>query len=272
MSQEQNKKTLRHFQCRDYLWEVFEQMSSELECSPDYLINEAMRQYARSRNYGTKSSSGSAASAAVAKPAPIKVEAPVAPPPIAKPVAPPAPPPAPVVPPLAKPKVTHEFAKTGAYPAASPSMMAPPTGAGAPTGYPKAPSSAGAMAAPSLRPSTPSAPPPFPRGSSAGQVPAAGASGGAQPPLYVEFNGERYTVTKDEFIIGRSSKTADLAIKDGNVSRRHAAISFRGGRYFIMDLGSTNGIEYGGERIESKPIEEGDVVIICDYELKFSYR
>src|SRR5262245_1098049 len=50
---DQNKKTLRHFQCRDYLWEIFEQMSTELECSTDYLINEAMRQYARSRNYGT---------------------------------------------------------------------------------------------------------------------------------------------------------------------------------------------------------------------------
>src|SRR4249919_1597812 len=52
-TQDQNKKTLRSFQCRDYLWELFEQMSTELECSTDYLINEAMRQYARSRNYGT---------------------------------------------------------------------------------------------------------------------------------------------------------------------------------------------------------------------------
>ena len=59
MSQEQNKKTLRHFQCRDYLWEIFEQMSGELECSTDYLINEAMRQYARSRNYGTRTPSSS---------------------------------------------------------------------------------------------------------------------------------------------------------------------------------------------------------------------
>src|SRR3954464_7655755 len=55
---DQNKKTLRHFQCRDYLWDIFEQMSTELECSTDYLINEAMRQYARSRNYGTSRSSG----------------------------------------------------------------------------------------------------------------------------------------------------------------------------------------------------------------------
>ena len=43
---DQNKKTLRQFQCRDYLWEIFEQMSAELECSVDYLINEAMRQAA----------------------------------------------------------------------------------------------------------------------------------------------------------------------------------------------------------------------------------
>ena len=28
---DQNKKTLRSFQCRDYLWEIFGQMSAELE-------------------------------------------------------------------------------------------------------------------------------------------------------------------------------------------------------------------------------------------------
>src|SRR5262249_4713012 len=54
MNQDQNKKTLRQFQCRDYLWEIFEQMSAELACSVDYLVNEAMRQYARSRNYGVR--------------------------------------------------------------------------------------------------------------------------------------------------------------------------------------------------------------------------
>src|SRR5438552_3311735 len=52
MTPDPNKKTLRQFQCRDYLWETFEQMSAELECSVDYLINEAMRQYARSRDRG----------------------------------------------------------------------------------------------------------------------------------------------------------------------------------------------------------------------------
>ena len=54
MTHDQNKKSVRSFQCRDYLWEIFGQMSAELECSVDYLINEAMRQYARSRNYGVR--------------------------------------------------------------------------------------------------------------------------------------------------------------------------------------------------------------------------
>src|SRR5579871_4222852 len=52
MSADPNKKSARTFQCRDVLWETFEQMARELECSVDYLINEAMKQYARQRSYG----------------------------------------------------------------------------------------------------------------------------------------------------------------------------------------------------------------------------
>src|ERR1700729_1798119 len=52
MSADPNKKSGRSFQCRDVLWDAFEQMARELECSVDYLVNEAMKQYARQRNYG----------------------------------------------------------------------------------------------------------------------------------------------------------------------------------------------------------------------------
>src|SRR5210317_1982703 len=48
---DQNKKTMRHFYCRDVLWDIFEQMANDFDCSIDYLINEAMRYYARSKNY-----------------------------------------------------------------------------------------------------------------------------------------------------------------------------------------------------------------------------
>src|SRR3954468_1774205 len=47
----QSKKTMRHFYCRDVLWETFEQMANDFDCSIDYLINEAMRSYAKTKNY-----------------------------------------------------------------------------------------------------------------------------------------------------------------------------------------------------------------------------
>ncbi len=92
------------------------------------------------------------------------------------------------------------------------------------------------------------------------------------PPLYLVFNGQKIAITKPEFVIGRSSRTADLPIKDGNVSRRHAAVVFQGGAYYLKDLGSVNGIHFQGRRIESKRIEEGDAFRICDYEMRFTYQ
>ena len=258
MSHDQNKKTLRSFQCRDYLWEIFGQMSGELECSVDYLINEAMRQYARSRNYGVRSPSqpGMARPSAPAAPPPSRGGYPGAPPPptgggipsIGQPSAPrPAIPSAPPPPPRSP--------SYGGY-GGSPSYPGPaPTGG--PSSYPPPPRPGG----------RPSAPPPLP-----GHAPPSAGYGAARPSLYVIFNGQKIPVTKEEFVIGRGSKTADLPIKDGNISRRHAAIVFQGGAYYIKDLGSTNGIEFGGRRIDSKRIDEGDIVQVCDYELRFTYR
>ena len=101
-------------------------------------------------------------------------------------------------------------------------------------------------------------------------VPQMGAGGG--PTLFLIYNGQRYPVTKDQFIIGRGSKTSDLPIKDGNISRKHAAVIRRNGTFYIKDLGSTNGIDYKGMRIDNKRIDEGDVFHLCDYELRFTYR
>ena len=109
-------------------------------------------------------------------------------------------------------------------------------------------------------------PPPLPGG---GQP---GAPRPEMPSLFVIFNGQKLPVNKEEFVIGRGSKTADLPIKDGNISRRHAAIVLQNGAFYMKDLGSTNGIEYEGERVESRRIQEGDVYQLCDYELRFTTR
>jgi hypothetical protein len=92
------------------------------------------------------------------------------------------------------------------------------------------------------------------------------------PPLFLIFGNQKYTVDKDQFIIGRGTKSSDLPIRDGNISRKHAAVIRRNGDYYIKDLGSTNGIDFRGDRIEGKKIEEGDVFSICDYQLTFTFK
>ena len=105
-----------------------------------------------------------------------------------------------------------------------------------------------------------------------GMRPGMDPGGPGGPTLYLIFNNQKIPIDKDQFIIGRGSKTSDLAIKDGNISRKHSAIIRRNGTYYIKDLGSTNGIDYKGMRIDNKRIDEGDIFHLCDYELRFTYR
>jgi FHA domain len=224
---DQSKKTMRHFYCRDVLWETFEQMANDFDCSIDYLINEAMRFYARSKNYQAGSSQNlPQVPSNGGAPQRQRVDTP-----IAQNAAPPPPP-------------TVEGRR--------PSPSIPP---GGPISGPPPPP----------RPSKPTPQPPNPRPTPEPMM----ATG---PTLFLVFNNQRIPIDKDQFIIGRGSKTSDLAIKDGNISRKHAAVIRRNGMFYIKDLGSTNGIDYKGMRIDNKRIDEGDVFHICDYELRFTYR
>jgi pSer/pThr/pTyr-binding forkhead associated (FHA) protein len=119
------------------------------------------------------------------------------------------------------------------------------------------------------------APPPLPaaqaRTLSSAQVQAA-APVAAPRQLKIRYQGQSFLVNKDKFIIGRGKQSSDLTIKDPNVSRQHAMIEFDGVQYCIVDLGSTNGIEYQGQRVQRKILADGDVLRICDHELSFQYR
>lgn len=266
---DQSKKTMRHFYCRDVLWETFEQMANDFDCSIDYLVNEAMRYYARSKNYQSPGSPQMTGGAPVAGP---NNSGPTSYPPKSANNRPPpgtSPPPGP-------PNTSGPTSAAGG-PGRRP---APPTPGYAGGNAPMRPGGGGpspsmmnagghhgggmsngpgmASHAPHAAPAA--APPPGP------------SMGGAGPTLFLIYNGQRYPVTKDQFIIGRGSKTSDLAIKDGNISRKHAAVIRRNGTFYIKDLGSTNGIDYKGMRIDNKRIDEGDVFHLCDYELRFTYR
>lgn len=112
------------------------------------------------------------------------------------------------------------------------------------------------------------APPPFgmqPPQSMAG-------AGGGMPPLQAFYGGQKFAVNKDRFIIGRGKQSSDLTIKDPNVSRQHAMVEYLNGQFYMVDMGSTNGVEYNGQRIARKAIAEGDLFRICDHEVRFTYR
>lgn len=70
--------------------------------------------------------------------------------------------------------------------------------------------------------------------------------------------------------IGRSSKS-DVVLGENPVSRNHARIEFREGRFWIEDLGSTNGTRLRGGEIEGpEPLDPGDVLEIGPYRLRLS--
>ncbi|HZJ62596.1 MAG TPA: FHA domain-containing protein [Kofleriaceae bacterium] len=93
-----------------------------------------------------------------------------------------------------------------------------------------------------------------------------------RPRLFVVHEERRHLVASDPFVIGRGRKTSDLAIRDGMISRKHAAVIFRNGTYYVKDLGSIHGIEFKGMRIDNKRIDEGDVFRLGTHELRFTYR
>ena len=230
MSQDPNKKVTKNFQCRDALWQKFEQMSKELECSVDYLINDAMKQYARQRGYGAATTGTAGPSLPPAAPAP--------------PTAPPPPPP-----------VGGHSRGPGVAP-----PPAPPLKRGSAPMPPPPPPAGGAR-----KPGGP--PPPLARS-------APPAKGGSAHPaglnLTIHYQGEAFQVTKDRFIICRGKQTSDLTIKDPNVSRQHAMVEYLNGQYYIVDMGSTNGVEYNGQRVQRRVINDGDTFRVCDHELRFA--
>jgi hypothetical protein len=253
---DQSKKTMRHFYCRDVLWETFEQMANDFDCSIDYLVNEAMRYYARSKNYQSPGGPQVTGNAPVPnnpnQSGPNNNSYP--------PKAPARP-----APPTGAPAMAAPGAGAGGMAARRPAPPTPGVGYNAGNnmsgGRPMAGGGPGAMHAQQAPAAAPAAPPMPPMN-----------AGGSGPTLFLIYNGQRYAVTKDQFIIGRGSKTSDLPIKDGNISRKHAAVIRRNGTFYIKDLGSTNGIDYKGMRIDNKRIDEGDVFHLCDYELRFTYR
>ena len=98
-------------------------------------------------------------------------------------------------------------------------------------------------------------------------------SGGAEFCLVVLYGpdlGKKYVLEgQDSFSIGRDEKNFIIVDLD-NVSRRHAEIFLREGKFNVADLGSTNGTYLNDEEIrEVQPLRSGDLVKVGGAIFKF---
>ena len=84
----------------------------------------------------------------------------------------------------------------------------------------------------------------------------------------LKFAGTRHVLDSERVVVGRS-RECDVTIDDPNVSRRHAELVRQDGAYWIVDLGSTNGVEVNGKRVERARLEHDDRIVIGKTELHF---
>lgn len=179
--------------------------------------------------------------------------------------------------PRAPPSVRSPAARPMSMPASMPPLPAASKAAPAPPPrrIPAPPPAAARSVAP---PSSRRAPPPLPSTPPMQSMPStpnmpiappgmALGSLGLSKRLVLTFEGQSYDVDKEHFTIGRSKGQADLRVDDANVSRQHAAIERIGSIYYLVDLGSTNGVYIGDDRVTRRALADGDTIIITTHRI-----
>jgi hypothetical protein len=89
-----------------------------------------------------------------------------------------------------------------------------------------------------------------------------------EPRAFLSVAGKRHELTKEGAVLGRS-READITLEDPNVSRRHAEIRPENGAWWIVDLGSTNGIEVNGKKVDRVQLSNQDRLTLGRSELVF---
>jgi hypothetical protein len=90
-----------------------------------------------------------------------------------------------------------------------------------------------------------------------------------QELVTLSWNGSSHEVKQRRVVIGRS-RDCDIQLADANVSRRHAELRQEGASYWIVDLGSTNGIEVNGKRVKRAKLRSGDTITLGSTEVTFA--
>ncbi len=72
--------------------------------------------------------------------------------------------------------------------------------------------------------------------------------------------GTTYHIASAEAVLGREEE-ADISVRDPEVSRRHARISWQSDSHYVEDMGSTNGTFLNGNLVTSpQPLRPGDTI------------
>src|SRR6478672_11912669 len=76
---------------------------------------------------------------------------------------------------------------------------------------------------------------------------------------------------KNEINVGRVQGN-DLMLPKGNVSKHHARLLYRDGRFIVTDLKSTNGTYVNGRKIaQATIVREGDKIYVGDFVLRVEH-
>ena len=123
----------------------------------------------------------------------------------------------------------------------------------------------------STRPVPASRPPPMSRldapPSRVKRDPGGSAAGGPRLEV-VRGQGGPYLLTGANSSIGRSEE-ATITLKDPSSSRKHASIERTDRGWVVADLGSANGTYVNGASIKEMDLQDGDIILIGNTELRF---
>lgn len=89
-----------------------------------------------------------------------------------------------------------------------------------------------------------------------------------------QVTGEKIELGKPSFVLGKNPEKSDYAVAGNtNISRIHAVITTRNGRYYVMDQNSTNGTFINGRIIKAGQETEilpGDCLMLANEEFIFN--
>lgn len=67
-----------------------------------------------------------------------------------------------------------------------------------------------------------------------------------------------FALTAEAHQVGRDAEVSDIVVDEPLVSRRHARLEHREGRWYVIDLASTNATRVNGGVVAEWPLTPGD--------------